>query len=157
MAEQKRSVGRPAGSKNNLKNGIMAALRARYGKDFDPVMKIAENAMALDEISKDAVKMLEKFKEAEIHTLEDAKALTAIVEQVRPALNDSVAAFDKLAVYCKPKLKAIAIDGNLDVKTLVKIIDLSGEAPALSLEDAKKVDELGKMANQKIVVKQPVS
>lgn len=146
-------AGRPVGSKSNPKNSLMAALRARYGSDFDPVMKIAENAMMLDKIAKDAVEAMGTVLDLEAVTLDDMKAKAQVIDQVRPALNDAVNAWDRLSVYCKPKLKAIDISGSLDTKTLVKIIDLSGETPTLNLEELEKVEQMNKAPNKKIVVK----
>ena len=146
-------MARPKGALGKNKAFLLNRLKAMYGKDFDPVMKIAENAMRLDKIAEDAMIALEQIATSDAKSLDDLKAMSSIAEQARPAIVDAVNAWDKLSVYCKPKLKAIAIDGNLDVKTLVKIIDLSGEAPHLDLNDVEKLAELEKIPNKKIVVK----
>ena len=87
-----------AGSTNKNKQALIAALRAKYGKGFDPVMKMAEHAMKLSESAE---------------ATEDP--------------NDNKMALDgweKVAGYVTPKLKAIEVTGPDDengLPTAIKI------------------------------------
>ena len=122
----KRKPGRPRGALNNSKQTMLAAMRTRYGKDFDPVMKIAENAQRLDQIAQDAMETLKKLVDMKPETVEDMQAMSRIAEQARPAVVDAVNAWDKLSVYCRPKLKSVDVDVNSSGRPMVKRIDLSG-------------------------------
>lgn len=90
-----------AGSPNRNKAFLLKKLQDMYGEDFNPVIKMAENAVKLQEIA-------------------DASADDA---------NDRKAAldgWDKVANYVEPKLKAVEHSGGVDLRTLVKRIDLTG-------------------------------
>jgi len=89
-----------AGSTNKSKQALIAALRARYGEGFDPVMKMADHATKLSEIANE---------------LEDPN-------DIKMALDG----WDKVAVYVTPKLKAVEVSGEVDNKLIVRIIDLTG-------------------------------
>ena len=72
------------GSPNKNKRFLLNRLQDMYGKDFHPIMKMAENAMTLHEIAS------------------KTKAMND--------LSRSIDAWDKIAKYTEPKLKALEID-----------------------------------------------
>ena len=72
------------GSRNKNKRSLLNRLQDMYGKDFHPIMKMAESAMTLHEIAS------------------KTKAMND--------LSRSIDAWDKIAKYTEPKLKALDID-----------------------------------------------
>lgn len=64
-----------------------------YGKDFDPIMKMAEQAVRIHN---------QTTKESEIKDLKD-----------------SIDAWDKIAQYTTPKLKALEVSGTGDNGELI--------------------------------------
>jgi len=91
-------MGRPTGAANKNKQALLAALRAKYGEGFDPVMKMAEHAMNLSEASE----------------------LTEDPNDHKMALDG----WDKVAVYVTPKLKAIEHSGGEDEDGLPQSIKI---------------------------------
>ena len=79
-------MARPKNSLNKSKDFLNSRLQAMYGKDFDPIMKMAEQAVRIHKQTSD---------ESEI---DDLKA--------------SIDAWDKIAQYTTPKLKALEVTGN---------------------------------------------
>ena len=82
------------GSPNRNKNFLMSRLQDMYGKDFHPIMKLAENAHKLDAMSKD-------------------NPDTATIKA-------SVTAWDLLAQYTEPKLKAVEISNESELVVSVQ-------------------------------------
>jgi hypothetical protein len=78
-----------AGSPNRNKQFLLNKLKEMYGEDFHPIMRMAENAVSLQNIA-----------EAE----QDVQALKAALD-----------GWDKVAQYTEPKLKAI--EHSLDDET----------------------------------------
>jgi len=72
-----------AGSPNKPKRLLISRLQSAYGKRFHPILRLAENAVRLDEIAKDT---------------NDVAAIKAAVD-----------AWDKIGSYTEPKLKAVEI------------------------------------------------
>ena len=85
------AAGRPKGAPNKQRRLLLVRLEELYGKEFNPVMKIAENAVVLQGIASQAVKDN---------------------EGVAIAVNDAINAWDKVAVYVQPKLKAVEHSSN---------------------------------------------
>ena len=54
------------GSPNRNKNFLMSRLQDMYGKDFHPIMKLAENAHKLDAMCQDNPDTATKLKAVEI-------------------------------------------------------------------------------------------
>jgi hypothetical protein len=81
-------MGRPAGSPNKNKRGLMHRLKELYGEEFHPIMRMAENGVKLQEI---------------------ANSTGAGVD-----LKASLEAWDRIAVYVEPKLKAVEVTGAGD-------------------------------------------
>lgn len=89
--------GRPKGVPNKRKGTLLARLKQMYGDDFHPIMRMAENAVALQKIAEE--------------------------ERDATALKSAVDAWDKVANYTEPKLKAVEVTGDVN-HTIVK--DLKG-------------------------------
>jgi len=90
-------AGRVAGTPNKKKSFLLGRLKDLYGDDFHPIMKMAENAVALQKLAEQ--------------------------EQDVTALKSAVDAWDKVANYTEPKLKAVEVTGDVN-HTIVK--DLRG-------------------------------
>jgi hypothetical protein len=87
------------GSPNRNKQFLLNRLKDIYGDDFDPIIKMAEQAA---EIHKAAV---------ESKDIEDRK--------------DAVVAWEKIAKYTTPALKAIEVDvtsGGNDLPTIIELV-----------------------------------
>jgi len=87
-----------AGSPNRNKAFLLNRLQDMYGDDFHPIMRMAENAVTLHEQAKDTL---------------DAGDLKA-----------SIDAWDKIAAYTEPKLKASEV--NLNAKIEATEVDMRG-------------------------------
>ena len=82
-------MSRPLGSSNRNKAFLLSRLQSMFGDDFHPIMRMAENAVALHE---------------------QARA------SMDPGdLRTSIDAWDKIAAYTEPKLKATEIELTADV------------------------------------------
>lgn len=81
-------MGRPLNSANKNKDFLNSRLQAMYGKDFDPIMKMAEQAVRIHNQTSD------------VSDIEDLKS--------------SIDAWDKIAQYTTPKLKALEVSGDGD-------------------------------------------
>ena len=89
-------MGSRAGSPNRNKKFLLKKLQDMYGSDFNPVIKMAENAIKL----------------------QDLADVTPDDGNIRKSALDG---WDKVAQYVEPKLKAIEV--NADVK--VGVADMS--------------------------------
>ena len=78
-----------AGSPNKNKAFLLSRLQDMYGDQFHPIMRMAEQA-------------------AKLHNL-------ASISEERDDLKSSIDAWDKIAQYTEPKLKATEIDLLADV------------------------------------------
>lgn len=93
-------MGREAGTPNRNKTFLMKRLEAMYGKDFHPIMNMAENAVKLQ---------------------------AAADQDPEPAnFKAALEGWDKIAQYVEPKLKAVEVNGDLAVSA----IDMSGWSDA---------------------------
>ena len=89
-----------AGSPNKNKAFLLNRLQDMYGDDFHPIMRMAENAALLHEQARNT---------------SDATDLKA-----------SIDAWDKIAAYTEPKLKASEV--NLNAKVEATEVDMTGVA-----------------------------
>jgi len=99
-------MARPKGALGKNKTFLLNRLQAMYGKSFDPVMKMAEQAVTLDQLA-----------------LEDP----SVTNQ-----KESIQAWGKIAEFVTPKLKATEIstgDGGLTVSIQRKKYDGSANEP----------------------------
>jgi hypothetical protein len=95
---------RPKGGPNKNKEFLRNRLQEMYGEDFHPILKMAANAV---EVQKQVDDMDE------------------------PQISHYVAAnnaWEQIAQYTEPKLKAIEIDGDLETRLTVTVLDLTGES-----------------------------
>jgi len=83
-------MARPLGSSNKTKAFLMDRLKAMYGDEFHPIMRMAENAVTLHEQARGTLDVA------------DLKA--------------SIDAWDKIAQYTEPKLKASEVNLNATVQ-----------------------------------------
>ena len=90
-----------AGSPNRNKNFLMSRLQDMYGKDFHPILRLADNAVRLDEMAKES---------------NDVTALRA-----------SVDAWDRIAQYTEPKLKAVEVKADNELVVSVQRKVFSGD------------------------------
>ena len=97
-----------AGIPNKNKKFLLNRLQDMYGDEFHPIMKMAENAVAM---------------QAVIDTKPDDIA----------AMKAAVDAWDKIAQYTEPKLKAVEVSGDADnpltTVTKVELVPLSDNSP----------------------------
>ncbi len=90
-----------AGSPNRNKNFLMSRLQDMYGKDFHPILRLADNAVKLDEMAKES---------------NDVTAIRA-----------SVDAWDRIAQYTEPKLKAVEVKADNELVVSVQRKVFSGD------------------------------
>ncbi len=90
-----------AGSPNRNKNFLMSRLQDMYGKDFHPILRLADNAVRLDEMAKES---------------NDVTAIRA-----------SVDAWDRIAQYTEPKLKAVEVKADNELVVSVQRKVFSGD------------------------------
>ena len=87
-----------AGSPNRNKAFLLDRLRDMYGDDFHPIMRMAENAVTLHEQARGTLDVAD--------------------------LKSSIDAWDKIAQYTEPKLKASEI--KLDAQIQATEVDMQG-------------------------------
>lgn len=105
------------GSMNKNKERLFNALRKEYGDDFDPVMRMAQNAHLLQEIADDLC--------TNDKVLIDGSTGESINKS--QALVTAQSAWEKIAVYVQPKLKQVEINhtGGIDVKQYRGVSEVS--------------------------------
>ena len=91
-------MARPLGSQGKNKAFLMDRLRDMYGDDFHPIMRMAENAVTLHDQARG--------------TMDTAD------------LKLSIDAWDRIAQYTEPKLKASEV--NLNAMVQATEVDMSG-------------------------------
>ncbi len=98
-------MARPKGALGKNKTFLLNRLQAMYGKSFDPVMKMAEQAVTLDQLA-----------------LEDP----SVTNQ-----KESIHAWSKVAEYVTPKLRSteMTVDNQVTVSRQVKRYDGSANEP----------------------------
>ena len=96
---------RPAGVPNKNKRSLKRLLKEQYGEDFHPIMQMAKNADR-------AQKLIDAYEG-------DEQTLFA-------GLKFAVDAWDKIAQYTEPKLKAVEVSGSIDIP-IVRLTDLTGD------------------------------
>ena len=92
-------MARPKGSMNKNSRGLLARLKQQYGDEFEPIMRMAEQAV-------------------EIHKVANEKKS---IEIRKEAIN----AWEKIARFTTPQLKAIEVDltsGGSDLPTIIELV-----------------------------------
>ncbi len=105
--------GRPPGSSNKNSKFLLNRLKAMYGDDFDPVMKMAENAMRLQAVA-------EKCYEDDTKILDESEidGQVKLIDKITTA-NNAISAWDRIAKYTTPQLKSIEITSGEDEERFV--------------------------------------
>ena len=91
-------MARPKNALNKSKDFLANRLKAMYGDDFDPIMRMAEQAVRIHE---------KTSAESDINDLKI-----------------SIEAWDKIAQYTTPKLKALELSGEVQHKPHEDWLDL---------------------------------
>jgi hypothetical protein len=99
-------MGSRAGSNNRNKAFLLSRLKEMYGEDFDPVMKSAENAVRMQQIADNSQKLTEA-PDAEIELVIEASSNEFMQRK------ECTMAWDRIAQYVQPKLKAVEIAANI--------------------------------------------
>ena len=102
-------MARPLGSQGKNKAFLMDRLKAMYGDEFHPIMRMAENAVTLHDQARGTL---------------DAADLKA-----------SIDAWDKIAQYTEPKLKASEV--NLNATVQATEVDMRGVSDELDDIEAR--------------------
>ena len=87
------------GIPNKNKQFLLNRLQDMFGEDFDPVLRMAQTAVKMSEIA-EMSKDIEDYK-------------------------DCVTAWDKIAKYTTPALKAVEVDltsGGRDLPTIIELV-----------------------------------
>ncbi len=108
-------MGREAGTPNKNKVYLMNRLQDMYGKDFHPIMNMAKNCVVLQVIADGYTAEMTK------QDYNDVQA----VEEVSTSAIKANEAWDKMAQYVQPKLKAIEHNGGTDEDGLPRSITIS--------------------------------
>ena len=81
-------MGDRTGSPNRNTRFLTNKLKDMFGKDFEPIIKAAENAVRMQDIADDSKGTEEEFNQRK----------------------ECVTAWEKIGQYCSPKLKAVEVD-----------------------------------------------
>lgn len=103
---------RPKGSKNKPKRLLISRLEELYGDEFNPIMKMAENAVILQQITDNELKEFGMFVDdhmGEFVSNNERQQYNAHLSRVKDSAVDSINAWDKVAQYTQPKLKAVEV------------------------------------------------
>jgi len=98
-------AGRPKGAMNKNKDFLLKKLQDMYGGEFDPIMKMAENANKMQKIAIEFAKAEDEDGKPDYEA--QAKEFGARIKCVE--------AWDRVAQYTQPKLKAIELSGELEL------------------------------------------
>jgi hypothetical protein len=110
-------MGRPVGSKGKPKRMLTVRLQELYGDDFNPVVKMAGNAVTLQNIAQDAIefynKALQEIQDggASILDEEAVKELMKMTQRMSQTATDAINGWDRVAQYVQPKMKTIEHTG----------------------------------------------
>lgn len=105
-------MGSRAGCANRNKEFLLNRLKDMYGKDFDPIINMAQNCLVLQKIADD-------------HS--GTKISIGMVKGTANAIDASSSAklaidgWDKVAQYVQPKLKAIELSGDAESPLTLEI------------------------------------
>lgn len=102
-------MGRPADAPNKNKRGLKARLKEEYGDQFDVIMLMGKNCLALQEMANACQdKLAETLRDEEA----EAEDILSHKSEVIGTAKVAIEALDKLAQYVEPKLKSIEISGD---------------------------------------------
>lgn len=92
-----------AGSSNKNKAYLLNRLKEMYGEDFHPILKMAHNAVQLQKIADDT------------YTRNKTEHITV-------AAKNAIEAWDKVAAYTEPKLKAIEHNMGEETRKAINMV-----------------------------------
>ncbi len=95
------------GSPNKNKMFLLKRLQDMYGDDFHPILRMAENATKMQELLDEV----------------DEKDKSIMFQGLRTAID----AWEKVAQYTEPKLKAVEHTGADGKDLTIKVVDFTGE------------------------------
>ena len=98
-------MGDRTGSPNRNTRFLTNKLKEMYGKDFEPIIKAAENAVRMQSIA-------DKAKDAASDDELDMESKIAIEANEFNQRKECVNAWEKIGQYCSPKLKSIEVTGE---------------------------------------------
>lgn len=110
-------MGSRAGCQNKNKEFLLNRLKDMYGKDFDPILKMAQNCLTLQTIADKCAKGMRA---------EDLDS-KAVVDASSSAI-DAIAAWDKVAQYVQPKLKAVELTGADGEALKITVMQYTGKS-----------------------------
>lgn len=97
-------MGDRTGSPNKNKEFLLKRLKDMYGDEFDPIINACENAVRMSDIAKESQSTLS--------------------EDEFMQRKECVQAWDKIAQYVTPKLKAMEVSGEIQHKPHEAWLDL---------------------------------
>lgn len=98
-------MARPKGAESRNTKFLMNKLRDMFGDDFDPIIKAAENAVAMQELATPS------FTKEQLEEMDGVSMMKATESEFQRRIA-CVTAYDKIAQYVTPKLKAMEITGE---------------------------------------------
>ena len=93
------------GSPNKNTQFLTNKLKEMYGKDFDPIIKAAENAVRMQSMADESCRAAEEIEDP----VDKMIAASGEFNQRKECVN----AWEKIGQYCSPKLKAIEVSGEV--------------------------------------------
>jgi len=103
--------GRVAGTPNKPKRLLIQKLQASYGKEFDAVMEMAKNAVVIQGI---ATSLAIAFNEIDVKADDfDIEQYVSKMGKTLSTANEAIFAWDRVAQYVQPKLKAMEVTGEM--------------------------------------------
>lgn len=100
-------MARPQGSQNKNKSFLLKRLQEMYGKDFHPIIKLAQNCVELQ----GNIELMEIPELPEDPDTDEVEAVvTARLARVS-AIKTANAEWSRIAEYTEPKLKATELSG----------------------------------------------
>lgn len=108
-----------AGKRNRNTEFLKNTLKKMYEQDFDPIIKAVENALRMQDIADGKILKKEDIQGA------DNEDLSSLILNEFDMRKDCVTAWEKIGQYTSPKLKALALSGDVGVHESVS--DLSDE------------------------------
>lgn len=127
-------MARQPGTAARNKAFLQKRLKDMYGDDFEPVMKMAENAVFLQSVAK-------RFQDEIVDSIKAGALVDSALDQATESTNTAIAAWDRIAKYTTPQLKQIEIHGDVDATihkpmqdVLDRIEELTGNGTDRSAE-----------------------
>lgn len=127
-------AGRPKGSLSRNKAFLLKRLQEQYGKDFHPIMRMAENAAKMQKIADNMVETIEAVEEGEKTDITPQEYIAMLANRGK-TLTGAIDAWDKIAQYTEPKLKAMEVTHDLG-----ETVDEAKVARAIARAQSRRED-----------------